>query len=87
MRCALHRLGYVWKRPRHVLMPDPLREEKHDILRLLSGLPRHSVLLVGDSRIQEYIESFYNRQRRHSRLGNVQPAVFAENFSRQLQAA
>jgi len=37
--------------------------------------------------IQEYIESFYNRQRRHSRLGNMSPALFAENFNRQSQAA
>ncbi len=37
--------------------------------------------------IQEYIESFYNRQRRHSRLGNISPALFAENFNRQSQAA
>jgi len=37
--------------------------------------------------IQEYIESFYNRQRRHSRLGNVPPALFAENFNQQSQAA
>lgn len=27
--------------------------------------------------IREWIEIFYNRQRRHSRLGNVAPAVFA----------
>jgi putative transposase len=37
--------------------------------------------------IQEYIESFYNRQRRHSRLGNIPPALFAEKFSEQRQAA
>lgn len=37
--------------------------------------------------IQEYIESFYNRQRRHSRLGYIPPALFAEKFSKQLQAA
>lgn len=30
--------------------------------------------------IQEYIEIFYNRQRRHSRLGYVAPAVFADAF-------
>lgn len=35
--------------------------------------------------IQEYFELFYNRQRRHSRLGNVAPAVFAENFRKQQQ--
>jgi len=28
MRRCLHRLGYVWKRPRYVLAPDPLREKK-----------------------------------------------------------
>ena len=36
--------------------------------------------------IQEYIEIFYNRQRRHSRLGYQSPAVFAEAF-KHLQAA
>src|SRR5512135_3477020 len=28
VRRALHRLGYVWKRPRYVLDPDPQREKK-----------------------------------------------------------
>jgi transposase len=28
VRCGLHRLGYAWKRPRYVLMPDPEREKK-----------------------------------------------------------
>lgn len=28
--------------------------------------------------ITEYIEIFYNRQRRHSRLGNLSPAAFAQ---------
>lgn len=37
--------------------------------------------------IQEYIEIFYNRQRRHSRIGFVPPALFAESFSEQQQAA
>lgn len=37
--------------------------------------------------IQEYIEIFYNRQRRHSRLGNLAPAVFAQNFSTLAAAA
>jgi len=30
--------------------------------------------------IRVYIEIFYNRQRRHSRLGYLAPAVFAQNF-------
>ena len=37
--------------------------------------------------IQEYIEIFYNRQRRHSRLGYVSPAQFAENISKTTLAA
>ena len=40
-----------------------------------------------EASIQEYIEIFYNRQRRHSRLGYVAPAVFAQNFRKQQQAA
>lgn len=30
--------------------------------------------------ITEYIEIFYNRQRRHSRLGDIAPATFANQF-------
>jgi transposase InsO family protein len=33
------------------------------------------------SAIQEYIEVFYNRRRRHSRLGHVSPAEFEGNFN------
>ncbi|PNW65731.1 IS3 family transposase, partial [Aeromonas veronii] len=37
--------------------------------------------------IQEYIEIFYNRQRRQSRLGNVSPAEFNKRYWRTAQAA
>ena len=37
--------------------------------------------------ITEYIEIFYNRQRRHSRLGNRSPAAFAQQWARQQPAA
>jgi len=37
--------------------------------------------------IQAYIEIFYNRERRHFRIGFVPPALFAEEFSKQPQAA
>ncbi|WP_223365498.1 IS3 family transposase, partial [Salmonella enterica] len=30
--------------------------------------------------IREYIEIFYNRQRRHSRLGNTSPAAFRKKY-------
>ena len=32
--------------------------------------------------IREYIEIFYNRQRRHSRLGNISPVAFEKNIIR-----
>jgi putative transposase len=48
---------------------------------------RYATRVDAQASIQEYIESFYNRQRRHSRLGNVPPALFAEKFSKQPQAA
>ncbi|MDD2367084.1 MAG: IS3 family transposase, partial [Desulfuromonadaceae bacterium] len=37
--------------------------------------------------IQEYIEIFYNRQRRHSRLGYLSPAVFEQNYHKLQKAA
>jgi len=37
--------------------------------------------------ITEYIEIFYNRQRRHSRLGNYSPAAYAQQWARQQPAA
>jgi putative transposase len=37
--------------------------------------------------ITEYIELFYNRYRRHSRLGNRSPAAFAQQWARQQPAA
>ena len=33
--------------------------------------------------ITEYIEILYNRQQRHSRLGNLSPAAFVQQWSRQ----
>ena len=42
-----------------------------------------------EAEIKEYLEIFYNRQRRHSSLGNVPPAIFAKrnlNQRRSVQA-
>lgn len=36
--------------------------------------------------ITEYIELDYNRHRRHSRLGNISPAAFLQEYYRNLQA-
>ncbi len=35
-----------------------------------------------ESATQEYIELFYNRQHRHSRIGYLAPTVFAQSFNR-----
>jgi transposase InsO family protein len=48
---------------------------------------RYETRAEAEAAIREYIEIFYNRQRRHSRLGNVAPAVFAQNFRKQQRAA
>ena len=37
--------------------------------------------------IQEYIEVFYNRMRRHLALGNVAPAIFAETYYAERKSA
>ena len=37
--------------------------------------------------ITESIGLFYNRQRRHSRLGNCSPSAFAQQWARQQSAA
>ena len=48
---------------------------------------RYATRAEAEASIREYIEIFYNRQRRHSRLGNLAPAVFAQNYHKQQKAA
>lgn len=48
---------------------------------------RYETRAEAEASIREYIEIFYNRQRRHSRLGNLAPAVFAHNFRNTQKAA
>jgi len=48
---------------------------------------RYATRAEAKASIREYIEIFYNRQRRHSRLGYLAPAVFAKNFSLRKAAA
>ena len=48
---------------------------------------RYQTRSEAQASIQEYIEIFYNRQRRHSRLGYIAPAVFARQFSKQQAVA
>ena len=49
VRRQLHALGYVWKRPRYVLDPDPLRAAKmRRIRRYIKGLGPRDVVLFED---------------------------------------
>lgn len=48
---------------------------------------RYPTRAEAEASIREYVEIFYNRQRRHSRLGNIAPARFAEDFSRNARVA
>lgn len=48
---------------------------------------RYETRAEAKASIREYIEIFYNRQRRHSRLGYMAPAVFAQQFSKQQAVA
>jgi transposase InsO family protein len=57
-----------------------LEHSLEQIIRLRNkGSPLADPLQRGA--IREYIEVFYNRQRRHSRLGYQSPVVLAKNFS------
>ena len=47
---------------------------------------RYATRYSAMAEITEYIEIFYNRQRRQSRLGYLSPAAFAQQFYRQQQA-
>jgi transposase len=48
IRRCLRRLGYVWKRPRYVLAPDPQREKKRPIRCALGKSVERRVVLVED---------------------------------------
>lgn len=47
---------------------------------------RYETRAQAKSEITEYIEIFYNRQRRHSKLGNLAPAVFAQQYQQRAAA-
>ncbi len=48
---------------------------------------RYETRAEAEASIREYLEIFYNRQRRHSRLGNLAPAVFAQSVRNTQKAA
>lgn len=42
---------------------------------------RYATRAEAEASIREYIEVLYNRQRRHSRLGYLSPAVLEQTFN------
>ncbi|PRP68654.1 integrase [Chromobacterium amazonense] len=48
---------------------------------------RYATRAEAEASIREYIEIFYNRQRRHSRLGNLAPAEFTQKYRESARAA
>ena len=48
---------------------------------------RYATRADAEASIREYIEIFYNRQRRHSRLGNLAPAEFTSRYWNSARAA
>jgi len=48
---------------------------------------KYATRAEAEASIREYIEIFYNRQRRQKRLGNLAPAVFAQNHRKQQRVA
>jgi len=48
---------------------------------------RFRTRIEAQAAIQEYIEVFYNRMRRHSALGNLAPAIFAEKYPSERRSA
>ena len=48
---------------------------------------RYEACANAEREIMEYIDLFYNRQRRQARLGYLSPAAYTQQFMRQQQAA
>ena len=48
---------------------------------------RFATRAEAEAAIREYIEIFYHRQRRHSRLGYLAPAEFAKRYAQSAKAA
>ena len=49
-------------------------------------MPTPAYMSFEGTKQTEYIEIFYNRQRRHSKLGYLAPAVFAQKCQQQAAA-
>ena len=73
MICSMSRKGNCWDNAPMESFWGTLKNESLSHYRFNN---RDEAISV----IREYIEIFYNRQRRHSRLGNISPAAFREKY-------
>ena len=80
MQCSMSRKGNCYDNA-------PMESFWGSLKNELVHHQRYATRPNAEAAITEYIEIFYNRQRRHSRLGYISPARFAENFNRIAQAA
>lgn len=73
MRCSMSRKGNCYDNAPMESFWGTLKTE-------LVHHRRYETRAQARNEITEYIEMFYNRQRRHSKLGNLAPAVFAQQW-------
>ena len=74
-------------RPRAQLGLAPMESFWGSLKNELVHHRRYQTRSEAEASIREYIEIFYNRQRRHSRLGYLAPAVFEQGYWEQQRAA
>jgi len=79
MRCSMSRKGNCYDNAPMESFWGTLKTE-------LVHHQRYETRGQARNEITEYIEIFYNRQRRHSKLGNLAPAVFAQQFQQRVVA-
>jgi transposase InsO family protein len=79
MRCSMSRKGNCYDNAPMESFWGTLKTE-------LVHHRRYETRAQAKSEITEYIEIFYNRQRRHSKLGNLAPAVFAQQYQQRAAA-
>jgi putative transposase len=77
IECSMSRKGDCWDNAAVESFFATLKKE------LVYTKPRYSTRDVARADLFEYIEGFYNEQRRHSKLGQLSPTQFEQRFSTQ----
>lgn len=80
MRCSMSRKGNCYDNAPVESFFGTLKTE-------LVHHRRYQTRAEAEGEIKEYIDLFYNRQRRQARLGYLSPAAYTQQFTRQQRAA